>query len=155
MDPDPRAQRAYLLYVEEGLSLRAVACIVHADRVRIRGWIVERGGEIRKYGYNGDNDRDTATQVGPAQTGWRTDAGCSIGHSKQGTYSTGDSWYCGRHCEHGRCKEKVTAENLSAFKRLAEKRKADDKLIAERKAKKLSGNALWRGVRGKVKWRGG
>ncbi len=150
---DPRAQRAYKLYIEDGLSMTAVRDILHADRCRVRRWIVELGGEIREQGYPGADDRDTATQVGPAQTGWRNAAKCSIGYAKKGTYSTGGSWYCGRHCEHGNCDEEATVQDLAAFARLAEKREADAKLIAERKAKKLSGNALWRGVRGKVKWR--
>ena len=143
--PDPRAQRAYKLYIEDGLSMAAVRHILHADRRRVRGWIVELGGEIRQQGYCSADDRDTATQVGPAQTGWRADAGCSIGHSKRGTYSMGDSWYCSRHCGHGRCKEEATVQDLAAFARLGKAREADHKLIAERKKKKLSGGALWRG----------
>ena len=142
--PDPRAQRAYLLYVEEGLSLRAIACDVHADRLRIRRWIVERGGDIRlPWCHSGITVRGKG----------RPKRACSIGISTQGTFSIGDSWYCGRHCDHGRCDEEVTAQDLAAFKRLEALREADDKLIAERKAKKLSGNALWRGVWGNVKWR--
>ncbi len=144
--PDPRAQRAYKLYIDDGLSLAAVRDILHADRRRVRRWIVGLGGEIRQQGYCSADDRDTATQVGPAQTGWRADAGCSIGHSKRGTYSMGDSWYCSRHCGHGRCDEEATVQDLAALKEFEEKRKADEKLIAERKAKKLSGRgrALWR-----------
>ena len=144
--PDPRAALAYKLYIEDGLSMAAVRHILHADRRRVRRWIVGLGGEIRQQGYCSADDRDTATQVGPAQTGWRADAGCSIGHSKRGTYSMSDSWYCGRHCEHGNCDEEVTVQDLAAFARLTEEREADEKLRRERKAKKLSGRgrALWR-----------
>ncbi len=144
--PDPRAQRAYKLYIEDGLSMAAVRDILHADRRRVRGWIVELGGEIRQQGYCSADDRDTATQVGPAQTGWRADAGCSIGHSKRGTHSMGSSWYCAGYCDHGRCEEEVTAQDLAALKEFEEKREADEKLRRERKAKKLSGRgrALWR-----------
>ena len=141
--PDPRARRAYKLYMIDRLSLEAVQSILHAGRREVRRWIIELGGEIRKYGYNGDRDRDAATQVGPAQTGWRVDAGCSIGHSKQGTYSTGDSWYCAGYCEHGHCEQEATAQDLAAFARLTEEREADKKLRKERKAKKLSGGNLW------------
>ena len=140
--PDPRAQRAYQLYVDDGLSLRAIACDVHADRLRIRRWIVERGGEIRLPWC-----RSGITVRGKG----RPKRACSIGVSMQGAHSIGGSWYCGRHCEHGNCDEEATVQDLAAFKRLAEKREADDKLRKERKAKKLSGGALWRGVRGK--WR--
>ncbi len=149
--PDPRAKRAYELYIEDGLSLDAVRDILHADRRRVRRWIVGLGGEIRTNGPHGD--RDTATQIGSAQTGWLNAAKCSIGYAKKGTHSMGDSWYCGRHCEHGNCDEEATVQDLAAFKRLAEKGEADHKLIAERKKKKLSGNALWRGVRARGKWR--
>ncbi len=138
---DPCARRAYQLYVIDGLSLRAVACIVHADRVRIRGWIVELGGVIRPPWY----------RSGAVRGKGRPKRACSIGVSTQGAHSIGDSWYCGRHCEHGNCDEEATVQDLAAFKRLEALREADAKLIAERKAKKLSGNALWRGVRGK--WR--
>ncbi len=148
---DPRAQRAYRLYIDDGLSLAAVRDVLHADRRRVRRWIVGLGGEIRQQGYCSADDRDTATQVGPAQTGWRQRAGCSIGHSKRGTFSIGDSWYCSRHCEHGNCDEEATVQDLAAFARLTEEREADEKLRRERKDRKLSGNALWRGVRGK--WR--
>ncbi len=150
--PDPRAQRAYELYIEDGLAMDTVRSILHVDRRRIRRWIVERGGEIRKRGYR-NTDRDTATQVGPAQTGWRDNTQCSIGQSTSGTYSMGDSWYCGRHCEHGNCDEEATVQDLAAFEAFKAEREADAKLIAERKKKKLSGGALWRGVRGSVKWR--
>ncbi len=149
--PDPRAAQAYKLYIDDGLSLDAVKGMLHVDRRRVRRWIVELGGKIRERGYPCDRDRDTATQVGPAQTGWRQRAGCSIGHSKRGTYSMGSGWYCAQHCEHGHCDEEATVQDLAAFKRLAEKNEADEKLRRERKKKKLSGNALWRGVRGK--WR--
>lgn len=147
--PDSRAALAYKLYIKDDLSLDAVKGILRVDRRRVRDWIVALGGEIREHGYQGDRDIDTETQVGPAQTGWRRATVCSIGHSTRGKYSIGDSWYCAEHCEHGRCEEKATAADLAAFKRLEKKRKADDKLIAERKAKKLSGafgtGGLWRG----------
>ena len=148
--PAPRAQRAYKLYVEDGLSLEDVARELHAGRRPVRRWILALGGKIRKGGYGkmqkGDCGEKTKPQVGPGKTGWRNEAKCSIGHITRGTYSIGDSWYCGRHCEHGRCKEEATVQDLAAFARLAEKREADDKLIKERKAKKLSGRgrALWR-----------
>ena len=141
--PDPRAQRAYKLDVIDGLSLRAVACIVHADHVRIRGWIVELGGVIRPPWY----------RSGAVRAKRSPKTVCSIGVSERGQFAMGGSWYCGRHCEHGNCDEEATVQDLAAFKRLTEEREADAKLIAERKAQKLLGNALWRGVRGNVKWR--
>lgn len=149
--PDPRAQRAYQLYIDDGLALENVARKLGAGRRPVRRWILALGGKIRTNGPHGD--RDTATQIGSAQTGWRNAAKCSIGYAKKGTHSMGGSWYCGRHCEHGNCDEKATVQDLAAFARLTEEREADEKLRKERKAKKLSGGALWRGVRGKVKWR--
>ncbi len=145
--PDPRAQRAYLLYVEEGLSLRAVACDVHADRLRIRRWIVERGGEIRLPWC-----RSGITVRGKG----RPKRVCSIGPVRANREAVG-AMFCAAVCAltyyEGKCDEETSVQDLAAFAEFEAKREADAKLIAERKAQKLSGNALWRGVRGNVKWR--
>ncbi len=148
--PDPRAAQAYHLYIDDGMSIENVARELHAGRRPVRRWILALGGKIRTGG-NGKTQKGvygekTKPQVGPGQTGWRNEAKCSIGYAKKGRFSTGGSWYCGRHCDHGRCKEEATVQDLAAFARLAEEREADEKLRRERKAKKLSGRgrALWR-----------
>ena len=146
--PDPRAQRAYKLYIEEGLSLRAVRDIVRADRNNVRRWIVELGGTIRSHRSRGVSATPRAkTFPNPV---------CSIGHyERQNPAALGGGWYCARHCDPDLppCKEEATAENLAAFERLGKAREADHELIAERKAKKLSGRALWQGARVRGKWR--
>ncbi len=142
---DPRAAQAYQLYIVDGLSLRAVRDIVRADRSRVRRWIVELGGTIRPHRSRGVSATPRAkTSPNPV---------CSIGHYEHNNRAAlGGGWYCSRYCEHDdRCTQEATVADLAAFERLGKVRKADAKLIKERKKKKLSGNALWWGVRGK--WR--
>ena len=140
--PDPRAQRAYQLYVEEGMPIHAIRQEVHARGETVKRWVVELGGKLRS-SYPRDGNK---AQVGPGKTGWRNEAKCSIGYAKKGTHSMGDSWYCSRHCDHGYCDEEATVQDLAAFARLTEEREADEKLRRERKEKKLSGRGrtLWR-----------
>ena len=140
--PDPRARRAYQLYVIDGLSLRAVACIVHADRVRIRGWIVELGGVIRPPWYRSGAPRAKRLPK----------TACSIGPMRANREAVG-AMFCANICAitycEGKCDEETNVQDLAAFAEFKAKRAAKEALRRERKDKKLSGvfsmGALWRG----------
>ncbi len=86
MDTDPRAPRAYQLYIVEHMTLADVQGELHASRSRIKHWIAERGGEIRSYG---GNRTATKTQI---------QVQCFIGISPEHVYSDGGSWYCASEC---------------------------------------------------------
>ncbi len=150
--PDPRAAQAYKLYIDDGLAMDTVKSLLHVDRRRIRRWIVERGGEIRPHGYNGDR----AGQVGPGKTEWLKHVRCTSGPVHENREAVG-AMFCAAVCSEtyyeGKCDEEPSVQDLAAFEEFKAERAADAKLIAERKKKKLSGGALWRGVRGNVKWR--
>lgn len=142
--PDPRRERAYKLYVIQDWPLRAIEKELHLSKTTIRRWIIEQGGKIRNGGERGERK----TQTGPGQTQWREKATCSIGHRKTRGATIGGGWYCARYCEHGRCDEEATAQDLAVFAELEVKRQAAEKLRRERKTGKLSGaygmGALWR-----------
>ncbi len=142
--PDPRAAPAYKLYIEEGLSLRAVACHVHADRLRIRRWIVTLGGEIRP----------PWCRSGAVRARRSPKTVCSIGPVRANREAVG-AMFCAAVCSatyyEGKCDEEPSVQDLAAFAKFKAEREADEKLRRERKAQKLSGGALWRGARGK--WR--
>ncbi len=146
--PDPRAQRAYKLYIDDGLSLDAVKSILHVDRRRVRRWIVALGGEIREHGYNGDNG-DRAVQVGPGKTKWLKHVRCTIGPVRENREAVG-AMFCASVCVEsyyeGKCDEEPSVQDLAAFAKFKAERAVDEKLRRERKAKKLSGRgrALWR-----------
>ena len=143
--PDPRAAQAYKLYIDDGLAMDTVKSILHVDRRRIRRWIVERGGEIRPHGYNGDR----AVQVGPGKTKWLEHVSCTIGPMHENREAVG-AMFCAAVCSatyyEGKCDEETSVQDLAAFAEFKAEREADAKLIKERKAKKLlgRGRALWR-----------
>ena len=143
--PDPRAQVAYRRYVDDGLSLEKVSLSLQVDRRKVRGWIVALGGKIRKNGQRYDGD--TATQIGPGQTKWLDGVGCTIGPVHENREAVG-AMFCAAVCSatyyEGKCDEKSSVQDLAAFEEFKAEREADDKLRKERKAKKLSGGALWR-----------
>lgn len=132
--PDLRRERAYKLYVIQDWPLRAIE-----KELRL-----SQGGKIRNGGVRGERK----TQTGPGQTQWREKATCSIAHRKIRGATIGGGWYCALYCEHGRCDEEATVQDLAAFAKLEVKREAAEKLRRERKVRKLSGaygmGALWR-----------
>jgi len=148
--PDPRRQRAYHLYVEDKLPLKAVARILHVDNLKTRAWIVELGGTIRKHGYNRFHG-NKAVQVGPGKRHWLKHVVCVIGPVREG--EAVGAMFCANICAltyyEGKCDEETSEQDLAAFAKFKAEREADEKLRKERKAKKpsgaFSGGALWRG----------